>query len=220
MRRIILVPVLIVLALFAIAGGITYLVYNSYMYYSTDDAQVTGNVVSINAVASGQLTTLDVTLGESVTIGQTIATITPAATAASPKAAPAITITSPINGKVIQTSAVSGQVVSPGLALVELEDPSSITVTAYVNESAISNIQAGQAVDIQIDAYGGTSFTGKVQQIIPATASTFSLLPTQDYASGNFTKVGQRIPVVITLDGNGGKDLAPGMSATTTIHLH
>jgi multidrug resistance efflux pump len=220
MRRIILVPVLIVLALFAIAGGITYLVYNNYMYYSTDDAQLTGNVVSINAVASGQLTTLDVTLGESVTIGQTIATITPAVTATTPKAAPAITITSPINGKVIQTSAVSGQVVSPGLALVELEDPGSLTVTAYVNESAISNIQAGQAVDIQIDAYSGTSFTGKVQQIIPATASTFSLLPTQDYASGNFTKVGQRIPVVITLDGNGGKALAPGMSATTTIHLH
>jgi multidrug resistance efflux pump len=223
MRRIILVPVLIVLALFAIAGGVAYLIYNNYMYYSTDDAQLTGNVVPINAIASGQLTTLNVALGDSVTIGETIATITPAPTASATGVAikvKPIDITSPINGKVIETSAVSGQVVSPGIALIELADLNSITVTAYVAEGAINNIKVGQAVDISIDAYNGTSFTGKVQQIVPAAASIFSLLPTQDNASGNFTKVGQRIPVVITLDGNGGKTLAPGMSASTTIHLH
>lgn len=223
MRRIILVPVLIVLALFAIAGGVAYLIYNNYMYYSTDDAQLTGNVIPVSAIASGQLTTLNVALGDSVTIGQTIATITPApttsATGITTRVKP-IDITSPINGKVIQTSAVSGQTVSPGLALVELADLNSITVTAYVNEGAINNIKVGQDVDITIDAYSGTSFTGKVQQIVPAAASIFSLLPTQDNASGNFTKVGQRIPVVITLDGTGGKTLAPGMSATTIIHIH
>jgi multidrug resistance efflux pump len=223
MRRIILVPVLIVLALFAIAGGIAYLIYNNYMYYSTDDAQLTGNVIPINAIATGQLTTLNVGLGDSVTIGQTIATITPAPTTSvtgvTTRVKP-IDITSPINGKVIQTSAVSGQTVIPGIALVELADLNSITVTAYVDEGAINNIKVGQDVDITIDAYSGTSFTGKVQQIVPAAASIFSLLPTQDNASGNFTKVGQRIPVVITIDGNGGKTLAPGMSATTTIHIH
>lgn len=223
MRRIILVPVLIVLALFAIAGGIAYLIYNNYMYYSTDDAQLTGNVIPINAIATGQLTTLNVGLGDSVTIGQTIATITPvpttSVTGVTTRVKP-IDITSPINGKVIQTSAVSGQTVIPGIALVELADLNSITVTAYVDEGAINNIKVGQDVDITIDAYSGTSFTGKVQQIVPAAASIFSLLPTQDNASGNFTKVGQRIPVVITIDGNGGKTLAPGMSATTTIHIH
>jgi multidrug resistance efflux pump len=219
MRRMILVPVLIVLALFAIAGGISYFLYNNYMYYSTDDAQLTGNVVNVNALATGQLTTLNVALGDSVTAGQTIATITPAPTGTSTKVT-TIAITSPINGKVIQTSAVSGQGVVPGLPLVELVDLNSVTVTAYVNESAIDNIKVGQDVDITVDAYNGTSFTGKVQQIVPAAASIFSLLPTQDNASGNFTKVGQRIPVVITLDGNGGKILAPGMSATTVIHIH
>jgi multidrug resistance efflux pump len=219
MRRMILVPVLIVLALFAVAGGISYFLYNNYMYYSTDDAQLTGNVVNVNALATGQLTTLNVALGDSVTAGQTIATITPAPTGTSTKIT-TIAITSPINGKVIQTSAVSGQGVVPGLPLVELVDLNSVTVTAYVNESAIDNIKVGQDVDITVDAYNGTSFTGKVQQIVPAAASIFSLLPTQDNASGNFTKVGQRIPVVITLDGNGGKILAPGMSATTVIHIH
>ncbi|HEY5005472.1 MAG TPA: HlyD family secretion protein, partial [Ktedonobacteraceae bacterium] len=108
MRRIILVPVLIVLALFAIAGGVGYLIYNNYMYYSTDDAQVTGNVVSINALATGELTTLNVALGDSVTVGQTIATITPLATTGTTGVAvkvKPIDITSPIAGKIIQTSA-------------------------------------------------------------------------------------------------------------------
>jgi multidrug resistance efflux pump len=223
MRRIILVPVLIVLALFAIAGGVGYLIYNNYMYYSTDDAQVTGNVVSINALATGELTTLNVALGDSVTVGQTIATITPLATTGATGVAvkvKQIDITSPIAGKIIQTSAVAGQTVSTGLPLVQLVDPNSLTITAYVNEGSINNIKTGQDVDIKIDAYSDTNFTGKVQQIVQAAASTFSLLPTQDNASGNFTKVGQRIPVVITLDGNGGKALAPNMSATTVIHIH
>ncbi len=223
MRRMILVPVLIVLALFAIAGGVGYLIYNNYMYYSTDDAQVTGNVVSINALATGELTTLNVALGDSVTAGQTIATITPiAATGATGVATKVqtIDITSPIAGKVIQTSAISGQTVSVGLPLVQLVDPNSLTITAYINEGSINNIKPGQDVDVKIDAYSDTNFTGKVQQIVQAAASTFSLLPTQDNASGNFTKVGQRIPVIITLDGNGGKALAPNMSATTVIHIH
>ncbi len=224
MRRMILVPVLIVLALFAIAGGVGYLIYNNYMYYSTDDAQVTGNVVSINALATGELTTLNVALGDSVTVGQTIATITPLATTGATGVAIKVQsrLTSPVQlqARSYRHRPCAGQAVSAGLPLVQLVDPNSLTVTAYVNEGSINNIKAGQDVDIKIDAYSDTNFTGKVQQIVQAAASTFSLLPTQDNASGNFTKVGQRIPVVITLDGNGGKALAPNMSATTVIHIH
>jgi len=99
-------------------------------------------------------------------------------------------------------------------------DLSQINVVAYVDEGAINNISTGQSVDITVDAYSGTTLSGHVQQIVQAAASEFSLLPTQDYASGNFTKVSQRIPVIITLDGTGGKDLVPGMSAEVTIHLH
>jgi multidrug resistance efflux pump len=95
-----------------------------------------------------------------------------------------------------------------------------LNIIAYVDENALNNIKTGQSVDITIDAYKGTSFTGHVQQIVQAAASEFSLLPTQDNASGNFTKVGQRIPVLITLDGNGGNDIVPGMSAEVSIHLH
>ena len=223
MRRLILVPLLIVVAFAAIAGGVAYLIYNNYMYYGTDDAQVNGQIVNVSAPTSGILTNLSVKQGDSVTSGQTLGSITPATTAGSngSQGSPsAIGITSPMNGKVLQVSAVQGQGVAPGLSLITLTDLSSVNVIAYVDESAISNISVGQSVDIHIDAYGDTTFSGHVQQIVQAAASQFSLLPTQDNASGNFTKVGQRIPVIITLEGNGGKDIVPGMSAEVTIHLH
>jgi multidrug resistance efflux pump len=217
MRRIILVPLLIVLAALAIIGGVGYYVYNNYMYYSTDDAQVTGNLVSIAAPASGQLATLNVKVGDKVTAGQTIGSVTPVTTGVNTTS---ISLTSPINGVIVSTSAVQGQAVTPGLAIAQVTDPNAVTITSYVDESTLNNISTGQQVDVTVDAYSGTTFTGHVQQIVQAAASEFSLLPTQDNASGNFTKVSQRIPVIITLDGNGGKDLVPGMSAETTIHLH
>lgn len=220
MRRIILVPLLIVLAVIAIAGGVGYYVYTNYMYYNTDDAQITGNIVSLNVPASGQVSALNVQVGSTVAAGQTIATIKPLGTDAAGVALKPINVTSPIAGTILQTSVVQGQSVAPGLALAEVTNLNNLTITAYVDEAQLNNIKTGQDVDIHVDAYSDTTFSGKVQQIIQASASTFSLLPTQDNASGNFTKVGQRIPVIITLDGAGGKDVMPGMSAEVTIHIH
>ncbi len=222
MRRLILVPLLIVVAFLAIGGGVAYVIYNNYMYYTTDDAQLNGNIVNISALATGVLAQLSVKVGDTVSAGQTIGTVTPASTAPiSTKGVSAvINVTSPISGTVVQVPAVTGQEVTPGLPIVQLTDLSQVNVIAYVNEGAINNISNGQGVDITVDAYSGTSFSGHVQQIVQATAGQFSLLPTQDNASGNFTKVGQRVPVLITLDGTGWKDLIPGMSAEVTIHLH
>lgn len=223
MRRIILVPLLIVLAVFAIVGGVGYYLYNNYLYYQTDDAQVTGKILSISAPASGQLTTLRVKVGDRVTEGQAIATVTPAAPAGANggNATPnAITLNSPINGTIVQIPTVEGQTLAAGTAIAQVTDLTSLTVTSYIDEGAIDNVKAGQQVDVTVDAYNGTTFSGHVQQIVQATAGQFSLLPTQDPSSGNFTKVGQRVPVIITLDGNAGKDILPGMSAETTIHIH
>ena len=90
----------------------------------------------------------------------------------------------------------------------------------YIRPPLAACVKVGQDVDIHTDAYSDTSFTGKVQRIVMATAGQFSLLPTQDNASGNFTKVGQRIPVVISLDGASGKAIIPGLSVSVTIHIH
>lgn len=223
MRRMILVPVLIFLALAAIGAGIAYWVYDNYTFYRTDDAQLTSQIINVSAPAAGTLTTLNVKLGDAVTAGQTIGTITGAPTASASGTSgstASINITSPMNGTIIQVPTVQGQGVAPGLPIATVTNLNAITVTAYVDESALNNVQVGQSVDIKIDAYSDTNFTGHVQQIVKATAGQFSLLPNQDPTSSNFTKVGQRIPVIITLDGNGGKQLLPGMSVSVTIHIH
>lgn len=223
MRRIILVPLLIIVAVLAIIGGIIYAVYNNYTYYNTDDAQITGPIVNVSAPAAGTLSSLTVKQGDTVTADETIGTITlPSSASANGKSTgPAtLNLTSPMNGTVLQVPAIQGQNVTPGLALVEVTNLNALTVTAYIDENSISNVSVGQSVDITIDAYKDTSFSGHVQQIVQAAAGEFSLLPNQDPTSGNFTKVGQRIPVIITLDNNGGKDIVPGMSAGVTIHLH
>lgn len=219
MRRMVFVPLLIFIALAAIGGGIFYWAYNNYLYYQTDDAQVSGHIVNVSSPMAGKLTTLSVKQGDTVSAGQTIGTITPVSTGA-PGAAASIDLSSPISGTILQTAAVQNQTVAPGLSIVQVTDLSALSVTAYVDESAISNVKVGQDVDIHVDAYGDTSFTGHVKQIIQSTQGEFSLLPTQDVASGNFTKVGQRVPVIITLEGNGGKDLVPGLSAEVSIHIH
>ena len=219
MRRAILIPVLIVLVVLAIVGGIGYYVYNSYTFYTTDDAQVNGQIVNISAPGNGQLTTLTVKQGDKVTAGQTIGTLTVAGTGANAQAT-TVNVTSPINGTIVQVPAVQGQGVAPGLTVAQVTDLSNINIIAYVDENTINNVSNGQQVDVKVDAYSGTTYTGHVQQIVGATAGSFSLLPTQDNASGNFTKVGQRIPVIVSLNGNGGNNLLPGMSAQVTIHLH
>ena len=216
MRRTIFVPLLISIALLAIAGGIGYWIFNSYYYYATDDAQVNGQIVTVTAPMAGTLSSLSVRQGDKVTLGQAIGTITPLT-----GNAVAVTLTSPIAGTIVQTPAVQGQAVVPGLAVAQVTDLSNPNVIAYVDENALNNVKVDQVVDIHVDAYGGTSYTGKVVQIVQAAAGQFSLLPTTDFASGNFTKVGQRVPVLISLDnGNGGNDLVPGMSAEVTIHIH
>ena len=219
MRRLIFIPLLIFLALAAIGGGIGYWIYSNYMYYGTDDAQVTGNIVNISAPAAGTLTALSVKPGDTVTSGETIGTVTLAATSPTASAA-TVNLSSPMSGTILQVPAVQNQSVAPGLTIAQMTNLSNLTITAYVDESAINNVSVGQSVDVTIDAYKDTSFTGHVQLIVQAAAGQFSLLPNQDPTSGNFTKVGQRIPVIITLDGTGGKDIVPGMSAEVTIHLH
>ena len=217
MRRVIIVEALILLAVIAIGGIAAYLIYNNYTFYSTDDAQVTSNIVNITTTTPGTLNSLSVKVGDRVTADQTIGTVS---ASDNKGGTTSINLTAPINGTILQVPAVVGQIVVPGVALAQETNLSSVTIIAYVDEGVLNNISTGQSVDIKVDAYSDTSFTGHVSQIINATASEFSLLPTQDNASGNFTKVGQRIPVIITLDGSAGKTLMPGMSATVTIHLH
>src|SRR5437764_14274300 len=105
-RRMILVPLLTILAVLAIAGGIGYWIYDSYTYYRTDDALVTGKIVSVFAPATGQLTSLSIKEGDKVIAGQTIGTITAASGGSAGGTPSSLDRTSPMNGTIVQLHAV------------------------------------------------------------------------------------------------------------------
>lgn len=204
----------VILAVILIAGVVGYLIYNNYNFYSTDDAQVTGTMVNIVPPTSGTLINLDVAVGSYVSAKQIIGTVQPLSSLA-----PVQHLVAPTAGVIVAVPDVVGQLVNTTTTIAQETDPSTVKVTAYIEESAVKNILVGQAVDIHIDAYNST-VTGHVSQIVGATAGQFSLLPTSDNSSGNYTKVSQRVPVYIQLDNPSDGSLLPGMSVEVTIHLH
>jgi membrane fusion protein, multidrug efflux system len=127
-------------------------------------------------------------------------------------------ITAPTNGSVGQRHVQEGQLVAPGVQMVDLVkgDP---WVQANYLETQIRNMRKGDTADIRIDAFPGIVLHGRVEEIAPASGSQSALLP-PDNATGNFTKVVQRIPVKIALEpGHPLLDrLRPGMSTEVTIH--
>jgi membrane fusion protein (multidrug efflux system) len=91
-------------------------------------------------------------------------------------------------------------------------------IVANYKETQLTNVRAGQAVEIDVDMFPGTTAHGHVDSVAPASGQNFSLLP-PDNATGNFTKIVQRIPVKITLDPGSplAGELRPGMSVNPTI---
>jgi membrane fusion protein (multidrug efflux system) len=120
-------------------------------------------------------------------------------------------------GVVTKRSVEPGQSVGPDRAMMAVVDLNDTWVVANLKETQLEDVKAGQPVEIEIDTFDGT-FQGHVDSISAGTGSRFSLLPA-DNASGNFTKVTQRVPVKIALDARDAEhQLRPGMSAEVTIH--
>jgi membrane fusion protein (multidrug efflux system) len=126
------------------------------------------------------------------------------------------TITSPIAGVVGNRTLRTGQYVSAGAQLMALVPISGAYVVANYKETQLTHVERGQAVTIQVDTYPGQTVLGHVDSVAPASGQEFALLP-PDNATGNFTKVVQRIPVKIAIDGGSPVELRPGMSVIPTI---
>jgi membrane fusion protein, multidrug efflux system len=128
------------------------------------------------------------------------------------------TIVSPIEGVVGNRSLRVGQYVQAGTQLMAIVPAEGAYVVANFKETQLTNVKSGQAVDIEIDMFPGQVVHGHVDSIAPASGQEFALLP-PDNATGNFTKVVQRIPVKIALDARHGPAIAlrPGMSVIPTI---
>ena len=125
------------------------------------------------------------------------------------------TIIAPIDGVIGNRTLRAGQYVQAGTQLMSLVPASGAYVIANFKETQLTNVQAGQPVDIDVDMFPGKPVHGHVDSLAPASGQEFALLP-PDNATGNFTKVVQRIPVKIALESSG-VELRPGMSVIPTI---
>lgn len=106
------------------------------------------------------------------------------------------TIKAPSDGFIARKSAEVGQLAAPGSPLIGFVSLERRWITANFKETEIANIKVGKTVDIKIDALPGKKYSGEIESISSATGATFTLLP-PDNATGNFTKVVQRVPVKI-----------------------
>jgi len=128
------------------------------------------------------------------------------------------TIVAPIDGTVGARSLRTGQYVQAGTQLMAVVPLQSVYVVANFKETQLADVKTGQPVEISIDGLPGITVKGKVDSLAPASGLEFALLP-PDNATGNFTKIVQRIPVKIVLkvDADLAGRLRPGMSAEPVI---
>lgn len=127
-------------------------------------------------------------------------------------------IRAPISGTIGNRRIRTGQYVRPGSILMALIPLNNVWVEANFKEVQLTRMQEGQSVEIEVDAFPDHKFTGQIQSFSPASGAEFSILPPEN-ASGNFTKIVQRIPVKIDFEkaSKQGTRLLPGMSVEVSI---
>jgi membrane fusion protein (multidrug efflux system) len=127
-------------------------------------------------------------------------------------------ITAPVDGTVGARTLRVGQFVQAGTQLMAVVPLDAVYVVANFKETQLTNVRNGQPVEVRIDSFHGTSLKGHVDSLSPASGLEFALLP-PDNATGNFTKIVQRVPVKIVLDDHSLTGLLrPGMSAEPTVN--
>ena len=129
-------------------------------------------------------------------------------------------IRAPVAGVVGNRAGQVGQYVKPGTQLLSLVPLPRVYVTANFKETQLTRMRPGQPAEISVDAYPERTLVGRIESFAPASGAQFSLLP-PDNATGNFTKIVQRVPVRIRLDPGQAEvaRLRPGLSTTVKVRL-
>ncbi len=213
-----------------LAGIVGWYWLEAEYFVTTDDARVSANLVVISPEIGGKIVEWNVKEGDNVRSGDVLgrqdlgailntgvinaSALATVGSIAAEKAA----IKSPISGQVIRSSAVLGQMAVPGNNLAVVADTDALFVSANIEEGRIGRVTVGQTVEMAIDAFPGVTFHGRVETIGRATASTFSLLPSQN-SGGNYTKVTQIVPIKIHLLDTLDKPLLVGMNTSIRILL-
>jgi membrane fusion protein (multidrug efflux system) len=126
----------------------------------------------------------------------------------------------PIDGTVGNRSAQLGAYAAAGSQLISLVPARGLWIDANFKESQLARIVPGSAATVEVDSIPGRTFPGRVRSVAPATGAQFSILPPEN-ATGNFTKIVQRVTVRIVLEGEGSalEQLRPGLSVTARVNL-
>jgi membrane fusion protein, multidrug efflux system len=127
-------------------------------------------------------------------------------------------IRAPVGGIIGNRAGRVGQYVKPGTQLLSLVPLPYVYVTANFKETQLTHMRPGQSAEISVDAYPAQPLTGRIESFAPASGAQFSLLP-PDNATGNFTKIVQRVPVRIAIPAEGplAQLLRPGLSVNVTV---
>ncbi len=125
-------------------------------------------------------------------------------------------VRAPVDGVIGNRAVQVGSYVQTGTRLAAIVPLDGVYVDANFKETQLGELHAGQSVEVEVDAFPGRSFEGVVDSIAPASGSVFSLLPPEN-ATGNFTKIVQRVPVRIRLPADEEAVLRPGMSVVATV---
>ncbi|HEX8258208.1 MAG TPA: HlyD family secretion protein, partial [Allosphingosinicella sp.] len=127
-------------------------------------------------------------------------------------------IRAPVAGVVGNRSVREGQLVRPGQQLLAIVPVAQAYVVANFKETQLGKMRVGQPVELEVDAYPGLKVRGRIESLAPASGAQFALIPT-DSATGNFTKIVQRVPVriVVEKDALAAQLLRPGLSVEATV---
>lgn len=204
-----LVPIL----LGAVAVGVTFgyrYWYESTYFVSTDNAQITGDLVQVGSLNAGRIVASRMEIGATVRTGQELAVVAMPRQVGSTMAGASprmdvvqttdmlVPVQSPMDGVIAARTGFVGATVAAGQPIYTIVDPRNVWVRANIEEGKLWQIKPGQRVAIHVDALN-RDVGGRVQAIAPASAATFSLLPTGN-VSGNFVKVTQYVPIKIVPD--------------------
>jgi multidrug resistance efflux pump len=204
--------IVLVVALLAAAAFLTYYILDTRNYVSTDNAQIDGDQISINAPTSGTLVDWRGTAGTPVHRDDSVGRIEIEGGFVQPQ----MVIRAPADGVIALNNGVEGTYYTAGTQLAVAYDGQGIYITARVDETDVDDVAVGQPVDISVDAFPDAGLTGRVIDVQDGAAGQFSLFP-QSNTTGNFQKVTQVIPVRVAIDNLKNLPLAPGMNVTVKI---
>jgi multidrug resistance efflux pump len=205
--------VVIVSLLETLAFSGSYYFYSRH-YVSTDNAQVDGDKMMINAPASGILIDWTANQGVATHKNQVVGRIEIQDGFAKPQ----MPIRAPADGTVALDNGLPGTFVTTGAQLGVVYNLEKIYVTARIKDTDIGDVQIGAPVDIRVDSFPNTQVTGIVEEIQDGTAGRFTIYPAPDTDPTNPQKIQQYVPVKIELVATNGIILSPGMNATVHIH--